>query len=168
LTAEDRLFADFAALGIAYQLVEHEAVFTVEESSRVDREISGAHTKNLFLKDAGGRFWLITVPADTRVDLKKLPQAIESKRLSFGGADDMTRLLGISPGSVTPLAAINDNAGLVTIVIEASLFEAKQVNVHPLRNDATIGLTPDNLSRLLAHWEHEPVLAEIPYVAETT
>jgi Ala-tRNA(Pro) deacylase len=168
LTAEDRLFADLAALGIAYQLVEHEAVFTVEESARLDREIPGAHTKNLFLKDAGGRFWLITVPAEIRVDLKKLPQAIESKRLSFGSADDMTRLLGISPGSVTPLAAINDHRRLVTIVIEASLSEAKQVNVHPLRNDATIGLKPDDLSRLLGHWDHAPVLAEIPDVAGTT
>jgi Ala-tRNA(Pro) deacylase len=162
LTAEDRLYADLATLGIAYQLAEHEAVFTVEESSRLDRDIPGAHTKNLFLKDADGHFWLVTVPSDVRVDLKKLPQAIGSKRVSFGNADDMSRLLGITPGSVTPLAVINDIGGNVTIVLDAALVAASTLNVHPLRNDATISLRPDALLCLLRHWNHDPVVSEIP------
>ena len=116
---ETQLFTDIAQLGIAFELVEHAAVFTVEESSKLDRDIPGAHTKNLFLKDAGGQFWVVTVPAEMRVDLKKLPQAIGSKRVSFGKADDMSRLLGVSPGSVTPLAAINDKGCEVVVVIDA-------------------------------------------------
>jgi Ala-tRNA(Pro) deacylase len=69
--SEARLYADLSSLNIAFDLIEHEAVFTVEESSRLDREMPGAHTKNLFLKDAGGRFWLVTVPAHIRVDCLK-------------------------------------------------------------------------------------------------
>ena len=111
--AEARLYADLAALGIAYDVHEHPQVFTVEESSRHTRHIKGAHTKNLFLKDKGGRFWLVTVPDTARVDLKALPAAIGCGRLSFGKAEEMERLLGISPGSVTALAAINDSADAV-------------------------------------------------------
>ena len=99
---EDRLYADLAALGIDWHLAEHEAVFTVEESAKLDRDLPGAHTKNLFLKDGAGQFWLVTVPSHIRVDLKQLPAAIGSKRLSFGKAEDMVRLLGVTPGSVTP------------------------------------------------------------------
>ena len=129
----------------------------------------GAHTKNLFLKDAGGQFWLVTVDHARRVDLKALAGAIGAKKLSFGKAEDMERLLGISPGAVTPLAAINDVAGAVRVVIDADLAGAPQVNVHPLRNTATVGLAGLDLLRALAAWGHTAIVAAIPErsVAET-
>jgi Ala-tRNA(Pro) deacylase len=160
--AERQLFADIAALGIGYNLVEHAPVFTVEESAQLDRTMAGAHTKNLFLKDSGGKYWLVTVPADIRVDLKKLPDCIGCKRVSFGNSADLQALLGLLPGSVTPLGAINDRNRVVSVVIDSGLVDAEWVNVHPLRNSATIGLAPEALLRLLRHWEHEAVIAQIP------
>src|SRR3546814_1634018 len=65
----------------------------------------------------------------SRVDLKALPAAIGSKRVSFGKAEDMERLLGISPGSVTPLAAINAAPGSITVVVDEALAAAGTVNV---------------------------------------
>lgn len=149
-------------LGIAFDVIEHEAVFTVEESRAVDAEIRGAHTKNLFLKDAGGQFWLVTVPAELRVDLKSLPAAIGSRRVSFGKAEDMERLIGVTPGSVTPLGAIADKAGEVIVVLDAALANAARVNVHPLRNTATLGLSGADLVRALTHWDHAPVIIDVP------
>jgi Ala-tRNA(Pro) deacylase len=151
-----------AALGIAYRVHEHEPVFTVEESAALHEAIPGAHTKNLFLKDAGGQFWLITVPAAARVDLKALPGAIGCKRVSFGSAADMERLLGITPGSVSPLAAINDETGVVRIVLDACFTKSARMNVHPLRNTATLGLSVEDLGCLLRHWNHEILFADIP------
>ena len=160
MTGEGRLYADLTALGISYDVAEHEAVFTVEESLALHELLPGAHTKNLFLKDAGGQFWLVTVPAEARVDLKALPSAIGSKRISFGKAEDMECLLGISPGSVTPLAAINDAERQVKVVLDASF--AGRINVHPLRNTATLGLATVDLIRALGHWGHDPIIATIP------
>lgn len=162
MTGEDRLYADLASLGIAYVAAEHEAVFTVAESERLHSELPGAHTKNLFLKDAGGLFWLVTVPAEARVDLKALPVAMGSKRVSFGKADDMERLLGISPGSVTPLAAINAAPDSVMVVLAEPLASADRVHVHPLRNTATIGLAGQHILQLLTHWGHAPRIVPIP------
>lgn len=162
MDAEDRLYADLDALGIAHRTYEHEAVFTVEESARLHEEIPGAHVKNLFLKDAGGRFWLITVPADKRVALKALPATIGCKKVSFGNADHLLRLLGVTPGSVTPLAAINDGGGEVTVVIDAALANADLVNVHPLRNTASTALSGEALLAALRLWNHEPVLIDVP------
>ena len=162
MDSEARLYADLTTLGIAYEVVEHEAVFTVGESERLHREIPGAHVKNLFLKDAGGRFWLVTVPAEFRVNLKALPAAIGCKRVSFGNADDMMRLIGVTPGSVTPVAAINDEDGCVTIVLEQGLAQGGRINVHPLRNTASMGIGGLDLVRALRHWGHEPLIAPIP------
>jgi Ala-tRNA(Pro) deacylase len=159
---ETKLYADLQALDIPYDVVEHPAVFTVEESRAVDGDIPGAHTKNLFLKDAGGRFWLVTVPAALRADLKALPAAMGAKRVSFGKGEDMERLIGVTPGSVTPLGAIADAAGAVTIVLDAALAAADRVNCHPLRNTATLGLSGADLVRALTHWGHPPVIVDVP------
>lgn len=159
---ETKLYADLKALDIPYDVVEHPAVFTVEESQAVDGDIPGAHTKNLFLKDAGGRFWLVTVPAALRADLKALPAVMGAKRVSFGKGEDMERLIGVTPGSVTPLGAIADAAGAVTIVLDAALAAADRVNCHPLRNTATLGLSGADLVRALTHWGHPPVIIDVP------
>jgi len=162
VSSEARLFAEFDRLGVARRIAEHEAVYTVEQSARLHRDLPGAHTKNLFLKDGTGRYWLATIPADIRADLKRLPAAIGSKRLSFGSADELRSLLGVEPGSVTPLAAINDEAGRVAVVIDAALAAADAVNVHPLRNTATVGLAPSDLRRLLEAWGHPPLVVDVP------
>ena len=166
MRGEAGLLADLGALAIPYAAHEHVAVFTVEESRKIDVDIPGAHTKNLFLKDAKGAYWLVTVPAEARVDLKVLPAAIGCKRVSFGKAEDMERLLGIAPGSVTPLAMINAEPGSVTVVLDAGLASAERINLHPLRNTGTLGLAGADVLALLRHWGHIPVVAAIP-VKET-
>lgn len=162
MRGEAGLLADLSELAIPFASHEHVAVFTVAESDGVNAAIPGAHTKNLFLKDKDGAYWLVTVPSEARVDLKALPGAIGCKRVSFGKADDMDRLLGIAPGSVTPLAAINAASGSVTVVLDAGLAIADPVNVHPLRNTATLGLSGAAILDLLRHWGHDPLVAFIP------
>jgi len=159
---EAALLADLETLAIPHELHEHPAVFTVAESAALDRDIPGAHTKNLFLKDTAGAFTLVTVPAAARVNLKGLPQAIGCKRVSFAKAEDMERLLGVSPGSVTPLAAINAPPGSLSVVLDAGLAAAGRINVHPLRNTATVGLAGAAVLDLLRHWGHSPVVVAIP------
>ena len=156
------LFADLEALDITWTALEHQAVFTVEESEAIHAELPGAHTKNLFLKDSSGAFFLVTVDHAVRVDLTALAPVIGAKKLSFGKAEDMEALLGVTPGSVTPLAAINDHAGKVRVVLDERLADAAAVHVHPLRNTATIGLPGADLIRALTHWGHPPLIAAIP------
>jgi Ala-tRNA(Pro) deacylase len=149
-------------LGIAWKVHEHAAVFTVDDSDAIHAAMPGVHTKNLFLKDAGDRFWLVTVPSAISVDLKALPTVIGSRKLSFGKAEAMQELLGIAPGSVSPLAALNDTENVVTVVLDAGVAAGSQVNVHPLRNTATIGLSGADLVRALSAWDHVPIIVAVP------
>lgn len=165
MRGEAGLLADLHSLFIPFTAHEHEAVFTVAQSERVNADLVGEHSKNLFLKDQAGAFWLVTVPANRRVDLKALPAAIGSKRVSFGKAADMQALIGVEPGSVTPLAAINAPVGRIHIVLDQSLAVADVVNVHPLRNTGTLALSGPSILQLLRHWGHDPQIIAIPAAA---
>lgn len=162
MSVEEPLLTMLDRLGIGWKMHEHEAVFTVEASAQLHDTIPGAHTKNLFLKDSGGQFWLVTAPHDARIDLKALPTVIGSKKLSFGKAEDMERLIGVSPGSVTPLAAMNDENHMVRVVLDARLARHERVNVHPLRNTATIGLSGADLTEFLHGTGHDILIVEVP------
>ena len=165
MRGETGLYADLAGLAIAHEVHEHPAVFTVEESRAIKTDIPCLHTKNLFLKDAKGAFFLITVPAEARVDLKSVPPIIGSKRLSFGKPHDMERLIGVKPGSVTPLGMINAEPGAITLVLDAELAVPDPVGVHPLRNTATVTLAGTDILRLAENWGHVPRALPIPKIA---
>ena len=158
-TRED-LFALFAQLGIAHRTVEHPAVFRVGEGEAVKAALPGGHTKNLFLKDAKGQLWLLSALQDTRIDLKSLPRTIGSARLSFGSPDAMARALGVTPGSVTAFALINDAGHAVRFVLDRSLAGADPVNFHPLVNTATTAISQGDFRRFLRALDVEPLIVD--------
>lgn len=149
--------------GVSHETHRHDAVFTVAQSAPVKAAIPGAHTKNLFLKDKKGALFLVTAKDDTTIDLKRLHEAIGgSGRLSFGSGELMVEVLGVEPGSVTPLAALNDRSGRVQVVLDARLMDFARVNVHPLVNTMTTGLSPADLLAILRESGHEPAVMSLP------
>ena len=154
-TRED-LFARFAALGIETQTLEHPAVFTVAESSRLERELPGGHTKNLFLKDRKGALFLVVALGRAQIDLKTLPKKLGCDRLSFGSPELLLEVLGVPAGSVTPFALINDKARRVTAILDADMMRHERLNYHPLENTATTGIARESLLAFIRACGHEP------------
>lgn len=152
-------------LGIAHATLDHPAVFRVGEGAEVKSQIPGAHTKNLFLKDARGDLWLVCAKDDTAIDLKRLHTVIGSARLSFGPADLMEETLGITPGSVTLFALANDPLHRVRLALDLALAEAGQVSFHPLENTATTTIDQAGLRAFLAHLRREPLVVDFPGLA---
>jgi Ala-tRNA(Pro) deacylase len=153
------LFDRLAALGIDTHTVEHEAVFTVADSSKLECELPGAHTKNLFLKDEGGDLFLVVAQAATRVDLKALSRTLGAGRFSFGKPELLMEVLGVPPGSVTVFAIINDGNQRVRLVVDAELMRHDTINCHPLENTATTSVARDDLMRFIRSCGHEPRIA---------
>lgn len=154
-------------LGIAHATLDHPAVFRVGEGGAVKARIPGAHTKNLFLKDARGDLWLVCAKDDTAIDLKRLHGVIGSARLSFGPAELMAEVLGVTPGSVTLFALANDPLHRVRLVLDLALAEADQVSFHPLENTATTTVDQAGLRAFLAHLGREPLVVDFPRLALT-
>ncbi|MET0295043.1 MAG: prolyl-tRNA synthetase associated domain-containing protein [Phenylobacterium sp.] len=165
MTTRADLFAFLDAHGVEHRTTEHPAVFTVAESGDVKLEIPGAHTKNLFLKDAKGQLWLVSAEGHAQIDLKRLHPVIGAARLSFGSAERLEAALGVRPGSVTALALINDRDGRVRFVLDRTLAEAEAVNFHPLENTATTTLTRQGLFRFLQAVGHPPLIVDFAQMA---
>lgn len=155
------LFARLSELGIETRTVEHQPLFTVAESSQIEREIPGAHTKNLFLKDDNGLLFLVVAMAATRIDLKALARTLRAGRFSFGKPDLLLAALGVSPGSVTAFAVINDPGQRVHLVVDAELMKHDTINCHPLENTATTSIARDDLLRFIRACGHEPKIAPL-------
>ena len=154
-TRED-LLTHLAALGIETATVEHPPLFTVEESRALRGEIPGAHTKNLFLKCKKGQLWLVTALEDTPIDLKTLHHKLGSGRLSFGSAELLGEVLGLTPGSVSTFGVINDTGNRVSVVLDEALMRHERINLHPLVNTATTAVSRQGLISFLSSCGHPP------------
>jgi len=142
---------------------DHPPVMTVEESERLVPPLPVAKTKNLFLRDKkGARHFLVTVPHHLAVDLNTLGDVLGAGRLGFASADRLSQHLGITPGSVSLLALVNDATHAVEFVIDRRLWEAPAVHAHPLVNSATMVIPHASLERFLRATGHAPRVIDVP------
>ena len=156
------LFDLLETLNIETTTHDHVAVFKVDESERIKQDIPGGHTKNLFLKDKKGRYFLIVMEGSAKVPLNKIHGLIgASGRLSFGKPDALMELLGIAPGSVTAFAPMNDTNNTVKVIIDEPLLRYDLVNCHPLTNEATTTISREDLLKFLEHVNHKPEIIKV-------
>ncbi len=155
------LFRTLEGLGIRTKTVDHPPVFTVSESSNVDRALPGGHTKNLFLKDAKGVLYLVIAHVETEVDLKGLSRRIGAARFSFGKPELLLEALGVTPGSVTAFAVLNDIDYQVQVIVDQDLMRFDSVNCHPLENNATTNIARADLLGFIRATGHEPTIVDL-------
>ena len=159
-TPED-LFQRLRELGITCETGHHPPLFTVKEAQAVRSEMTGGHTKNLFLRNKKGRMWLLVCDEERKLDLKELGKRLEAGRFSFGSPDRLMQYLGVIPGAVSPFAVMNDREGQVRLVLERSLLEIPELNFHPLDNSMTTRIATPDLIRFLEEVDHAPELVDL-------
>ena len=152
--------------GVPYQKVDHPAVFTCEESDRLCPPMPGAHTKQLLLRDKKGkRHILAIVMHDKKVDIRGLGKILEAKDLSFASPERLKRLLGVEPGSVTPLGLIFDEKNEVEVIIDEDAWTIGQFRFHPLVNTATLVIDRQGFEVFLKHTKHSHRVIALPHIA---
>ena len=130
---------------ISYSIYRHPASFTVQESKKLVKNVPGVHTKNLFLKDEKGRFYLICIEAEKRINTNFLKRRLEVKELNFGSKEELKSELNTTPGSVSIFGAIY--AKSTHLIIDKDIWEAEQSGFHPNINTSTLVLDHQNLEK---------------------
>lgn len=159
-----RLLDTLAGLGVSYARFDHPAVFTCDEAdAALPATVGGAHTKNLFLRDAKGRrHWLLVTDCAKPVDLRALAPVLGADRLSLGSPDRLARFLGVTPGSVTVFGLVNDPAHEVELAVDRMVWDAEAWRCHPLVNTVTLVVGRQDIERFLTATGHQPRVVEVP------
>ena len=100
---KQEVYALLDAQGIAYEVTEHGAVYTMADLATIPLPHPEADAKNLFVRDDRRQnFYLLTVQGNKRVDLKQFRREQGTRPLSFASDEELFALLGLTAGSVTP------------------------------------------------------------------
>lgn len=152
------------AHGVAFEITEHPAVYNMEECAALNLPYPEDDAKNLFVRDDKKQhYYLITVRADKRVDLKQFRRDHGTRPLSFASPEELLAHLKLTPGSVTPLGLLQDEERAVHFYLdEGFLLPPGRIGVHPNDNTATIWLPAEELLKLLREHGTECETVKLP------
>ena len=139
-------------LVIQYELIEHKAVFNMEEMDALGKDFFKGATicKNLFLRDQKGkRHFLVTMKEEKQANLAEIAKSCLATKLSFASEERLKKYLNLTPGAVTPLAIINDEQKAVEVILDKDLFKEEKIGVHPGVNTATVIISPADLEKYI-------------------
>ena len=136
---------------IWHEITEHEAVFNMDELSKIEVPYNDCDAKNLFVRDdKKENYYLITVKGTKRVDLKEFRKRYDVRPISFASVEDLMKYLNLIPGSVSPLGLLNDKERKVKFYLDDSFFkDDKIIGIHPNDNTATVWLKVDDLINII-------------------
>jgi len=150
MNPQEKVLKMLNALNIEYHMINHPAVFTVEDMSNLNITQYGDVCKNLFLSDAKGkRHFLVVLDKDKKADLKSIQKQLGCTRLSFVSEERLSKYLHLQKGEVTPLGIINDPDALVEVVLDNDLAGKNKLGFHPNDNTATVWISFDALKEII-------------------
>lgn len=150
-------------LEIPFQRVDHAPTDTMEQCQAIDALLGQEICKNLFLCNRQKtKFYLLLIPASKPFKTKVLSAQIGSSRLSFGAAEDMERLLNLTPGSVTVMGLMYDPDCQVSLLVDEELFQEPYFGCHPCINTSSIKITTaDFREKLLPALGHPVTMVKL-------
>lgn len=129
------------------------------------KHLSGAHCKNLFLKDKKKKgLWLLSARHDVEVKLADVSKQVSAPGgLRFADESVLQEKLGVGQGCVTAFALINDRNHDVRFLIDDALIngEFENIHFHPLVNSATTGISPKDFLKFLEATGHSPTYVKL-------
>src|SRR5262245_57485784 len=101
----ERLKAKLNEAGISFTVLEHEPVYTSEQAAAVRGTPLASGAKALIL-NLDSQPSLFVLPADRRVDSRRLRTATNTRSLRFATAEEVLSLTGLRPGSIPPFGSL--------------------------------------------------------------
>ncbi|MBO5224730.1 MAG: prolyl-tRNA synthetase associated domain-containing protein [Clostridia bacterium] len=161
---EERIYDFLDAIGVSYERVDHEALFTIEACQKVDEILGFEICKNLFLVNSNkSQFYLLLMMPNKNLSTKDLKVQINSSRLSFGTADLLLQTLNLTAGSVNVCSLLYDIDNKVKLLIDEDILKQEYFGFHPMLNTSTLKVnTHDFVDTIIPALKHEPTIVKIP------
>jgi len=150
MNGDPKLFEILEKLNIPFDYYEHPPVPTIDEAKKYWKDIDAAHCKNLFFRNhKGNRHYLVIIEHTHDLSIRELEQRLKQGKLTFASDQRLEKLLGLTPGSVSPFGLINDHAHHVHLFIDKNLQNFDRISFHPCINTASIVVRFADFERFL-------------------
>ncbi len=152
------LYNKFTELSIPYVLLEHKPVTTMAEGAEIvdklKKEGRGNVCINLLTTNKKKTVLYLIVALPEKLKINSIGKQVGTK-LKMVKQDEMESILNVSKGGATIFAIQNDNEHKIKILISDKIPKDENVCFHPLRNDATVSITYQDLIKYIKHYGNE-------------
>ncbi len=146
---------------IWYEKINHEAVYNMDELSKIDTPYFDVIAKNLFIRDDKKKnYYLITLKGNKKINLKEFRKSQNTRALSFASEEELQELMSLTAGSISPFGLLNDESLLIHFYIDKD-YDDSIIGIHPNDNTETIILNVKDLIEIIATHGNEVKVFEI-------
>lgn len=164
------LFEKLSTFSVEYEIcIKHKVTTSCEESlrhyKRFERYLGSDYSvcKHLLLKEKKeDRVFLVIIDMNKIVDIKKLREILECKKLEFISIEEMSFLLKTTPGNISIFNLINEKNQKIELLFDQELLKFSLLAFHPLYNGMSLFIKPVELDKFLKAINRNIVLTEVP------
>ena len=125
--------------GISYKCWTHEPVRTSEEAAKVRGVPLASGAKALVLRSEG-KFLMVVIAGDQKMDMKKVKKVINSSSLSLATPEEALHVTHCGIGSIPPFGNLFD----IPIYCDNSLLKNPVINFNAGRHDTSIAMSAED------------------------
>ncbi len=150
MNGQKKIYDALKELNIDFEYNEHPPAPTIEIAKQYWKDLDATHCKNLFFRNhKGNKHYLVVFEHLQNLSVKSLEQMLKQGKLSFASEWRMEKYLDVKPGSVSPLALVNDHENHVKVFLDKNLLQAQKISFHPGINTASLVLSFKDFMRFM-------------------
>jgi Ala-tRNA(Pro) deacylase len=144
MTLEEKIISALEKEKIAYEIVEHEPVYTNPAMAEALNVSESETVKSLVLKTKEGKLNVMVLPGDKKVDWKKAAAGAKTKKVSFAKPEEVSEAVGCEVGCVPPFGHLTP----LPIYMDADLIKKNFVYFNPGVHDKSFKIKAWDLKKL--------------------
>jgi Ala-tRNA(Pro) deacylase len=155
---ETKVYQELEKLNIKYERVDNDTVETMDECVEISDKLGAEIRKTIVVCNRQKtEFYLVILPANKRFDSKLFAAMMRTARVSFASAEDMERVIGLTPGEASVMGILNNAEGKVQVVIDKAVADAEWFACNPGANTTHIRFkTRQLINNFLPAEKHKP------------
>ena len=144
MNLEDKIRAMLDNQKIAYEVIEHEPVYTNPAMAEALHVSEGETVKSLVLKTKEGQMIVLVLPGNKKVDWKQAAAGAKTKKVSFAKPEEVSPAVGCEVGCVPPFGHLT----ALPVYMDPDLIKKNFVYFNPGVHDKSFKIKAWDLKKL--------------------
>ncbi|MFH0714325.1 MAG: YbaK/EbsC family protein [Candidatus Diapherotrites archaeon] len=132
--------------GIEFRVLEHEPVYTSEQAAKVRGVELKQGVKAMVCKTVEGKIVLGLIPADRKLDFKKMAEVFETKHVSLASPQEVLKATNCEIGSVSPFCGI---LSAIPTLLDSRVLDNELVEFNIGLHTLSIAMKPQDLQKVI-------------------